>query len=102
MNCPFCSRTFEKWEIDLWDAFACPKCHKWVRVRRNYVARIIRLFLFAGLTAVALYLAEMRGQRLTRAIEISVIPVAAVLEQAFLYLMPAHIESATPDQLDLA
>lgn len=101
MHCPFCTRPFEKWEIDLWHPFACPKCHKWVRARRNYTARIVRLSLVAGLTAFGLYLAGLREQRLYRAIEITVLPVAAVFEQAFLHLMPARIESATPDELNL-
>jgi len=102
MQCPFCQRPFSKWEIDLWHSFACPKCHKWIRVRRNYPARILRLFLVAVLTAAALYLAGLREETLERAVVFTVVPVAAVAEEAFLHLLPAKIESAAPDLLDLS
>jgi hypothetical protein len=102
MHCPFGSRSFEKWEMDMWHPFACPKCHKWLRVRRNYTARIMRLFLTAVLVAAALYLAGLREPiHLGRTVIIAVIPISAALEQGFLYLLPARIESATAGELDL-
>jgi len=102
MKCCFCGVALRRKDVAMWDSFACPFCHKLLRVRRNYPARIFRLFLIGVLTVAVLYLVGLRGPRLRLAIELAVLPAATISEQLFLYLLPARIESAAPEVLDLS
>jgi hypothetical protein len=83
----------------MWDSFACPQCHKWLRVRRNYPARILRLVLYVAVLFAVSYLIGFRNQRLERAVAITIVPAAALLEELVLRLLPAQIESAAPGGL---
>jgi hypothetical protein len=99
MFCPFCRSELYRRDIETWGSFACPKCHKLVRVRRNYAVRILRLGL---ITPVLLYLlVQISGWfqlHLRFTVFISAGSVGAIDEYVMRFL-PAHIEPASPGSL---
>ncbi len=89
-KCPFCDRAIKRREMELWATFNCPQCGKLLRVRRNYVARILRL-LFISLAAVLIagYLwAEYDGLKLG----LVTLTFIGVVEAAILEFLPLHLE----------
>ena len=80
----------------MWGPFNCPHCHKLVRVRRNYVMRIIRLVVITAiLFCVFVQVSEWVGDHAKLVICISAGTVG-MLDEYITRLLPAEIEPAGP------
>ena len=80
----------------MWGSFTCPQCHKLLRVRRNYTARILRLAL---ITPILLYLLAAVSAWLRLHLRISIfVSVATIglIDEFLMRLLPANIEPAVP------
>jgi len=85
----------------MWDSFACPSCHKWLRVRRNYGARLARI---AAILAVLMGAVIWIRGRLPDTLPIKHIDLridaaaigaaVAAVDEGILWLLPKHIEPA--------
>ena len=85
----------------MWGAFACPQCHKWLRVRRNYALRISRLAAITG--ALCLLLFEISDWfRLHLHVSIAAFAVVGVIDEYLLRLLPATLEPAAPGGLGVS
>jgi len=83
----------------MWGSFACPKCHKLLRVRRNYIVRVFRLAL---LTAAFCYLIAQISTWFRFHLKLGVfasIGTVAVIDEYVMRLMPAQIEPAMPGSI---
>jgi hypothetical protein len=81
-------------EIEMWDSFPCPECHKLLRVRRNYTIRILRLAL---ITAVLFYLLTEVSDWLKQHLRIGIFVTAGtigLIDEYVMRLLPAKIEPA--------
>ena len=99
LGCPFCQAQLSREEIEMWGSFTCPSCHKLVRVRRNYTARILRL----GLTIPVLFLllAKLSAWfRLHLRLSLGLSAGAAgALDEYLMRFMPIEIEPAMPGSI---
>ncbi len=94
MTCPFCNRELASKQVEMWGSFTCPHCHKLLRVRRNYAARIFRLF---AITAAIFYLLFHLSSwiRVHRNISIGIsLAVVGVIDEYAMRLLPAKVEPA--------
>ena len=84
----------------MWDSFACPQCHKWLRVRRNYGARLARIAAISIVLIIAAFwmggrLSQISGKHINFKIDASLIViVVAVIDEAIMWLLPKRIEPA--------
>lgn len=94
MICPFCNSTLTYKEVEMWGSFTCPRCHKLLRVHRNYGARILRL---AAITAVIFYLLLSVSSwiRVHRSITLGVnLVVVGTVDEYLMRFLPAKLEPA--------
>lgn len=78
----------------MWDSFACPQCHKLLRVRRNYPMRIFRLTLITG---VVFYFLTKVSALLRNYLRVGFFITAGtigLIDEYVMRLLPAEIESA--------
>jgi len=77
----------------MWGSFTCPQCHKMIRIRRNYLIRILRLALIYGV--LAYLLTEISNWfRLHAPVSILVFGGVALIDEFVMRLLPAKIEPA--------
>jgi len=80
----------------MWGSFDCPKCHKLLKVRRNYALRILRLVV---ITAALFYLLTRISNWFSQHIQASFFISAGTIgfvDEYVLRLFPTTIESAAP------
>ena len=96
MICPFCDRKLARNEVEMWGSFACPQCHRLLRIRRNFTIRILRLVLITG---ILIFLAARVSAWLSLHLRVGVIVAGTTIgaiDEYVMRLLPAEIESATP------
>ena len=80
----------------MWGSFACPYCHKLLRVRRNFTMRILRLVLITGaLFYLLTKVSHWVGQHTHITIFVSAATMG-VIDEYLMRLLPAKIEPAVP------
>ena len=94
MACPYCQETLTKKELEMWGPFPCPHCRKMVRVRRNYLLRLLRLLIImATLFFVMIKLSNLVRAHIGMFLTITAGTVAGIHEY-IMRLFPATIEPA--------
>jgi hypothetical protein len=94
--CPFCQAELGRKEVEMWGSFVCPRCHKLLRVRRNFTIRVFRLAL---ITAVLFYLLASISDWFREHIHATIFITAGTigfLDECVMRLLPAKIEPAAP------
>jgi hypothetical protein len=80
----------------MWGSFVCPNCHKLLRIRRNYLIRVLRLVL---VSAVVFYLLAKISDWVSQHARIGIFVTAGtigLIDEYLMRLLPAKIESAAP------
>jgi hypothetical protein len=83
-------------EVEMWGSFACPQCHRLLRVRRNFTIRILRLVV---ITVALVFLVEPTLHWLREHIGLGIFVTggtSGVTDEYVMRLLPTRIESATP------
>ena|SRR5215831_1014596 len=101
MRCPYCERLLAPNDVEMWDSFPCPRCHKWLRVRRNYGARLARIIgvtvgLWILLPILIKHIAAMTPlKHINVGLEFSgIATMVGAIDEAILRYLPKQIEAA--------
>ena len=101
MECPYCSKMLIRSNVAMSNSFACPHCHKWLRVRRNYGARLARIAaIYIALLIVTFWLQGRLSdtsplKHISFRVDASaMLVVVAAIDEAIMWLLPRQIEPA--------